>query len=177
MGRVVSRAFIGQTPRLRPIAMCSNDSCQPPATTTTHSTTTTTTTTTTTAPPSACSSSTIAAAIMEEEEARSLTPDHHNRERLPNLFEVLSRRTLAPVCPSRPRQYDRPPDPTRVRPDTDVHRSTFSPSTFTCAMSNEASIIWTSGKSDAKGMGESRRGRWKHLHERRVGSRKQRAAG
>ncbi|EME45967.1 hypothetical protein DOTSEDRAFT_70092 [Dothistroma septosporum NZE10] len=31
------------------------------------------------------------------EEARSPTPDHGSRERLPNLFEVLSRRTLAPV--------------------------------------------------------------------------------
>ncbi|KAK4627178.1 hypothetical protein CLAFUW4_05163 [Fulvia fulva] len=31
------------------------------------------------------------------DEARSPTPNHENRQRLPNLFEVLSRRTLAPV--------------------------------------------------------------------------------
>ena len=31
------------------------------------------------------------------EEARSPTPNHDNRQRLPNLFEVLSRRTLAPA--------------------------------------------------------------------------------
>jgi hypothetical protein len=30
-------------------------------------------------------------------ESRMLTPEPGHRERLPNLFEVLSRRTLAPV--------------------------------------------------------------------------------
>ena len=68
---------------------------------------------------------------------RAPTPDAAARERLPNLFEVLSRRTLAPVRKQRTseRHWDS---------SIDGSRSIYSHSTFTCAMCSDP---WTTSIS------------------------------
>lgn len=76
---------------------------------------------------------------------RTPTPDASARERLPNLFEVLSRRTLAPVSQQRPTVLRDPLEP----PLTCISRSTYSPFTFTCATCSAPSIISISGRPSA----------------------------